>query len=71
MDYLMQGNPKDHLSVELREKMILPLCVIQQYALCMVNRLKNENADTGLIKKYTRMIIRSSYGIINAGRNSA
>ncbi|PKL18531.1 MAG: phosphoenolpyruvate carboxylase [Spirochaetae bacterium HGW-Spirochaetae-5] len=71
MEYLMQGNPKDRLSVDLREKMILPLCVIQQYALCMVNRLKEENADPGSIEKYTHMIIRSSYGIINAGRNSA
>ncbi len=71
MEHLMQGNPKDRLSVELREKMILPLCVIQQYALCMVNRLKKESPESKLIEKYTHMIIRSSYGIINAGRNSA
>jgi phosphoenolpyruvate carboxylase len=72
-EFLMEGNPKDLYSVELRESMILPLCVIQQYALCMTNRLKEGETDpeNQLLEKYKRMIIRSSYGIINAGRNSA
>ena len=70
--HLMAGNPKDRLSVELRERIVLPLCVIQQYALCRLFKLKgNEKKNAELIEKYTRMIIRSSYGIINAGRNSA
>jgi len=72
-EYLMEGNPKDLYSVELRENMILPLCVIQQYALCMTNRLKSsdDETDSPFLEKYIRMIIRASYGIINAGRNSA
>lgn len=69
--HLMVGNPKDRLSVELRERIVLPLCVIQQYALCQLLKLKRNEGSEELIEKYTRMIIRSSYGIINAGRNSA
>ncbi len=69
--HLMQGNPKDRLSVEMREKIVFPLCVIQQYALCNLSKLKRENGDEYLIEKYTHLVIRSSYGIINAGRNSA
>lgn len=68
---LMEQNPKDRLSVELRERIVLPLCVIQQYAISRLSDLKETNGDEELIEKYTHMVIRSSYGIINAGRNSA
>lgn len=71
METLMEGNPKDLLSVELRENMVLPLCIIHQFALSRLNRLKTENPKSELIEEYTKMIIRSSYGIINAARNSA
>jgi len=71
MQTLMEGNPKDLLSVDIREKMVLPLCVIHQYALCRLNHLKQTEPESELIEKYTHMIIRSSYGIINASRNSA
>lgn len=71
METLMEGNPKDLLSVELREKMVLPLCIIHQFALSRLNRLKEEDPESALIEKYNKMIIRSSYGIINAARNSA
>jgi phosphoenolpyruvate carboxylase len=71
---LMEGNPKDSLSIDLREKIVLPLCVIQQYALSRLYELENSDDREDredLISRYTRMVIRSSYGIINAGRNSA
>ena len=71
METLMEGNPKDLLSVDIREKIVLPLCVIHQYALCRLNHLKQTEPESELIEKYTHMIIRSSYGIINAARNSA
>jgi phosphoenolpyruvate carboxylase len=71
METLMEGNPKDLLSVDLREKMMLPLCIIHQFALCRLNHLKNTDPESDMIKKYSHMIIRSSYGIINASRNSA
>jgi len=69
--HLMAGNPKDRLSIDIREKIVLPLCVIQQYALCRLYQLKKKGKNEELIENYTNMVIRSSYGIINAGRNSA
>ncbi len=70
-DYLMQNNPKDRLSVNMREDMVLPLCVIQQHALCRIHELKEKDPEGRLVEKYNHMIVRASYGIINAGRNSA
>ncbi len=69
--YLMAGNPKDQLSIELREKTVLPLCVIQQYALCRLDELKKNGGSEQSVERYTKMVIRSSYGIINAARNYA
>jgi phosphoenolpyruvate carboxylase len=71
MGTLMEGNPKDLLSVDIREKIMLPLCIIHQFALLRLNHLKNTDPESDMIEKYTHMIIRSSYGIINASRNSA
>jgi phosphoenolpyruvate carboxylase len=68
--YLMQNNAKDRLSIDLRERIILPLAVIHQYALCMMEELKRKGDEEGQ-EACTHLIIRSSYGIINAGRNSA
>jgi phosphoenolpyruvate carboxylase len=70
-NYLMESNIKDRLSVELREETIMPLCVIQQYALCRIQQLKESGDNASLVEKYEHMVIRSSYGIINAGRNLA
>jgi len=70
-EYLMQNNPRDMLSIELRESIILPLCVIHQYALKKMLALKDSETDPERIEKFKHMVIRSSYGIINAGRNSA
>jgi phosphoenolpyruvate carboxylase len=69
--YLMQNNAKDRLSIDLRERIILPLSVIHQYALCMMEELKSSGANDERQEAFIHMIIRSSYGIINAGRNSA
>ncbi len=72
LDFLMQNNPKDRVSIRLREKIIFPLTLIQQYALYKVNELKNgSDGESEFLKDYTHLVIRSSYGIINAGRNSA
>ncbi|MCP4132674.1 MAG: phosphoenolpyruvate carboxylase [bacterium] len=70
-DFLMQGNPKDRMSVEMREEIILPLCVIQQYALQRLDELKKDEDDSPVVEDLRHMVIRSSYGIINAGRNTA
>jgi phosphoenolpyruvate carboxylase len=52
-------------SINLREDIILPVLVIQQYALMQAS------GTTGKTEVYEKLIIRSLYGIINAARNSA
>lgn len=64
---LMAGYPVEQLSIQMRERIVLPLTTIQQYALSALNTDHQEN-DTDVFRK---LVIRSSFGIINAGRNSA
>ncbi len=66
---LMQDYPVDQLSVDMREKIVLPLTTIQQYALTELRNKKEMNDDAKHILEL--LIVRSSFGIINAGRNSA
>lgn len=65
---LMYDYPVEQLSIQMRERIVMPLTTIQQYAL---TRLREEN-DLGEEDKKTleRLIVRTSFGIINAGRNS-
>lgn len=65
---LMEKNPKDLLSVRLRENIIKPLIVIQQYALCLHNESGGNDEKT---KQYADIVVKCSFGIINAARNSA
>jgi len=53
---------------------VLPLLVIQQYALTRVNELANSEqneSEAKLMQTYEKMIVRSLFGNINASRNSA
>jgi len=52
----------------MRDKIVLPLLTIQQYAL---HQLKNEQIAEDLKMNYEKLITRSMFGIINAARNSA
>jgi phosphoenolpyruvate carboxylase len=52
-------------SIQLREEIVLPLLVIQQYALMELEQNSNEK------EVYEKLVMRSLYGIINAARNSA
>lgn len=65
---LMEQYPVERHSIALREKIILPLVTIQHYAL---QKLKSEKLDENQIKIYTKLVIRTVYGIVNAGRNLA
>ncbi|MFN4122643.1 MAG: phosphoenolpyruvate carboxylase [Flavobacteriales bacterium] len=65
---LMQDFPVSKASVLLREKIILPLVTIQQYALQRLNQ--SELADTDR-KTLEKLILRCMFGIINASRNAA
>ena len=56
------------LRIALREKIILPLVTIQHYAL---QKLNSDTLDENQIAIYNKLVIRTVYGIVNAGRNLA
>ncbi|MBS1736595.1 MAG: phosphoenolpyruvate carboxylase [Bacteroidetes bacterium] len=66
---LMEEYPVEQLSVEMREKIVLPLNTIQQYAMAQIRNLQSENDP--MKETYEKLVMRCSFGIINAGRNSA
>ncbi|MFC2102198.1 phosphoenolpyruvate carboxylase [Bacteroidota bacterium] len=61
---LMEEEPVTMESIKIREKIVLPLLVIQQYALQKIGQ------DTSNKAIYEKLVTRSLYGNINASRNS-
>ena len=70
-DFLLQDNPRARLSIELRERIVLPLLVTQQFALMKINEIRAVDEDDLRIEDFEKMVVRSLYGNINASRNSA
>ncbi len=69
---LMGNYPVDKLSISMRERIVLPLLTIQQYAMSKIRALDASGEDDeGLKDTYGKLVMRCSFGIINAGRNSA
>lgn len=68
---LMSGYPVEQLSVQMRERIVLPLTTIQQYAMTRIRALEAQMAPAAEKEIFEKLVIRSSFGIINAGRNSA
>ncbi|WP_281310047.1 phosphoenolpyruvate carboxylase [Flavobacterium flavigenum] len=69
---LMENYPDGKASIQIRERIVLPLLTIQQYALLRINELNKEKAvDQDLIKVYEKIVTRSLFGNTNASRNSA
>ncbi|TWR25976.1 phosphoenolpyruvate carboxylase [Mucilaginibacter achroorhodeus] len=64
---LMEEFPVDRRSIAVRERIVLPLVIIQHYALQCINKTDDEE----LIGIYNKLVIRTVYGIVNAGRNLA
>jgi len=64
-EILMENEAVSRESIEIRENIVLPLLVIQQYALYQIS----ENSDYKAL--YEKIVTRSLYGNINASRNSA
>ena len=62
---LMEEEPLSRKSVKIREKIVLPLLSIQQYALMKIQK------DEGNREAYEKLVMRSLFGNINASRNSA
>ncbi len=65
MEVLMEKEVVSRESVKIRENIVLPLLVIQQYALQKIG------AKTDYKEQYEKIVTRSLYGNINASRNSA
>jgi len=69
---LMENYPDGKASIDVRERIVLPLLTIQQYALLRINELnKEKNPDLERIKTYEKIVTRSLFGNTNASRNSA
>lgn len=62
---LLDDNPVSSASIEIRERIVLPLITIQQYAI--QSMLESGKPD----KVMQKLILRSMFGIINAARNAA
>jgi phosphoenolpyruvate carboxylase len=62
---LMEKESVSRESVKIRENIVLPLLVIQQFALQQMSK------DSEYKDLYEKIVIRSLYGNINASRNSA
>jgi len=66
---LLDSNNVTKVSIKIRERIVLPLITIQQYALQMLAEdPKTLPVD---VETYNQLIMRAMFGIINAARNSA
>ena len=68
---LMGDHPVERLSVQMRERIVLPLTTIQQYAIAKVRESEQAMEESERKKVYEKLVMRCSFGIINAARNSA
>jgi phosphoenolpyruvate carboxylase len=65
---LMEDDKPSRASIQMRDKIVLPLLTIQQYAL---NKLHGKEIDPELKAIYEKLLTRTMFGVINAARNSA
>lgn len=65
---LMQEDKAGRASIQMRDRIVLPLLTIQQYALHLLHNTQPNEASRAILEK---LITRSMFGIINAARNSA
>jgi phosphoenolpyruvate carboxylase len=68
---LMDNTPVNRDSVKLRERIVLPLITIQQFALQQLREPEDKEKDKAFEKQYRKLVLRCMFGIINAARNSA
>jgi phosphoenolpyruvate carboxylase len=67
-EVLMQEFPVERRSIAIRERIVLPLVIVQHFALQQLNTLP---PDDVFYNVYHKLVIRTVYGIVNAGRNLA
>jgi phosphoenolpyruvate carboxylase len=70
-DELMSDYPIEQQSIQMRERIVLPLTTVQQYALTKVREFEEKDISPEHKRAYEKLVMRCSFGIINAGRNSA
>ena len=68
---LMEDSKAMRASIAIREKIVLPLLTIQQFALREIQQLKQEGGNAERLEVLEKMVTRSLFGNINASRNSA
>jgi phosphoenolpyruvate carboxylase len=70
---LMESDPSLRESIDIREHMVLPLLVIQQYALSQLREIKKsaQPGPAGAVDTFQKIVIKSLAANINASRNSA
>ncbi|HWZ21658.1 MAG TPA: phosphoenolpyruvate carboxylase, partial [Cytophagaceae bacterium] len=68
---LMGDKPIDQLSIQMRQRIELPLVTIQQHALTRIREIDDNKSEVALKGIYEKLVMRCSFGIINAERNSA
>ena len=68
---LMDDYPVEQQSIQTRERIVLPLLTIQQYAMIRVREMEEAIINAPIKSTYEKLVMRCSFGIINAGRNSA
>ncbi|HTE08224.1 MAG TPA: phosphoenolpyruvate carboxylase [Flavitalea sp.] len=67
---LMSDYPVEQLSIQMRERIVLPITTIQQFAMSKIREMEEKMNDAPIKETYSKLVIRSAFGIINAGRNS-
>jgi phosphoenolpyruvate carboxylase len=67
-EVLMEKYPIEARSIDVREKITLPLVIIQRYAII---KTLDKSIKGSLKEVYNKLILRTLYGIVNAARNSA
>lgn len=65
---LMEDYPIERASILAREKIVLPLLTIQHYA---IRALAHQELSEEQQANYKKLIARTIYGVVNAGRNIA
>ncbi len=65
---LMENDTVGKYSILLRDRIVLPLLTIQQYAL---GKMQEEGLSEASKNAYEKLLTRTMFGIINAARNSA
>lgn len=68
--WLLEDNHRSRMSIQLRERVVLPLLTVQQYALMQIQEARHSE-QSEYLALYEKMVMRSLFGNINASRNSA